>query len=327
MTSRTSLLLSTMLFSLAAVSAASAHVSLERGEAARGAPYKAVIKIPHGCDGSPTTAVKVAIPEGFIGVKPMPKPGWKLETVRGPYAQTYAFYHGETLSEGVKEIRWSDGNLPDDYYDEFVAAGFLAKELAPGAKLYFKVTQTCAKGELVWDQVPAEGEDAHHLKAPAAALRIAAEADDGAASSAGASAATTIGALVVDAAWARATPEGAKVGAGYLTIRNTGSALDTLVSVETPAAKRAEIHEMTMTDGVMRMRRLDGGVEIPAGGSVALKPGGTHLMLLDLTGPLVEGQTLTVKLGFKSGASGEVPMRVKAIGAAGGGAEDHEHHH
>ena len=109
--------------------AANAHVSLERSEAARGTSYKAVLKIPHGCDGASTHTVRVEIPEGFISVKPMPKPGWKIDTVSGPYAKTYAFYHGKSLKEGVKEIQWSGGDLPDAYYDEFVASGFVAKDV------------------------------------------------------------------------------------------------------------------------------------------------------------------------------------------------------
>jgi len=318
------LLPSALLLSVLGACPAFSHVSLERGETQKGAPYKAVIKVPHGCDGSATTAIKVELPEGFIGAKPMPKAGWKLDLVRGAYAQTYAFYHGAMLSEGVKDVTWSGGNLPDDYYDEFVVSGFVAKELTAGTSLAFKVTQTCEKGEMAWDQVPAAGEDAHHLEHPAAILKIA--ADDSGASNGGAKG-VTIGSLVIEDAWARATPEGASVGAGYLSIRNTGSAADTLISVETDVAKRAEIHEMTMTDGVMRMRRLENGLEIPAGGTATLKPGGNHLMLLGLTGPLVEGKTFAVKLGFKSGATGEITLQIKGLGADGGGGEDHEHHH
>src|SRR5262245_55351793 len=113
---------------------AHAHVGLEKSEAPRGASYKAVLKVPHGCDGSPTHTVRVEIPEGFIGVKPMPKAGWTIKTVRGAYAQSYGFYHGP-LSEGVKQIEWSGGELPDDYYDEFVASGYLAKEIDAGTSL------------------------------------------------------------------------------------------------------------------------------------------------------------------------------------------------
>ena len=91
-----------------------AHPSFETRSAVVGASYKAVIKIPHGCDGSPTTRVRVLIPEGVIGVKPKPMPGWSIETKRGAYERSYKFYHGAVLTEGVKEIVWS-GKLPDEY--------------------------------------------------------------------------------------------------------------------------------------------------------------------------------------------------------------------
>lgn len=320
------------LLPLAAASAA-AHVSLERREAPNGKSYKAVLKIPHGCDGSPTHTVRVEIPEGFVGVKPMPKPGWTLTTKRGAYAQSYGYHHGP-ISEGVREIEWSGGTLADEHYDEFVAAGFLARELTPGATLYFKVVQVCAKGDLKWVEVPGDGVDAHDLAAPAAALRIA----DGGEAAAGhghghgakggeaAAGGATVGSLAIADAWTRATAAGAKVGAGYLTIRNSGSTADALIAVETSVAGRGEIHDMTMTDGVMRMRRIP-ELEIPAGGAVELKPGGKHLMLMDLKEPLVEGREVVVKLTFKSGAVGEVVLPVKALGARGGDASGHGHRH
>ncbi len=322
---KTTSIFSALLMSLALP--ASAHVGLERGEAPRGASYKSVLKVPHGCDGSPTNTVRVEIPEGFIGVKPMPKPGWTLKTTRGAYQQAYAFYHGKSLTEGVKEIEWSGGELPDDYYDEFVASGFLAKELDPGANLYFKVVQVCAKGELKWVEVPAAGVDPHSLEAPAAVLKIAAETG-GVTEKADAGSAQ-IGPLAIEGAWSRATAAGAKVGAGYLTIRNTGNTADTLVSVATPVAGSGEIHDMTMTEGVMRMRRMADGVEIPAGGSIELKPGGMHLMLIDLKQPLTEGSRVPVTLTFKSGATGTVDLPVRGLGASGGtdkSGDDHGGH-
>lgn len=323
---------------LLAAAPAHAHVTLERPEAPRGKSYKAVLKVPHGCAGSATHTVRVEIPEGFIGVKPMPKPGWTLKTARGAYAQTYAYYHGP-IKEGVREIEWSGGELPDEHYDEFVAAGFLARELEPGARLYFKVVQVCAKGEARWIEVPDAGVDPHDLEAPAAVLKVAdggtdahgdghghGHAHGGGKDAAAAAGAATIGTLAVEGAWTRATAEGAKVAAGYLTIRNTGRAADTLIDVATSVAGRGEIHDMTMTDGVMRMRRLADGIEIPAGASVELKPGGKHLMFLDLKERLVEGGRVTVTLTFKSGASGEVTLPVRALGASGNG-HGHNNHH
>jgi periplasmic copper chaperone A len=100
------------------ICAASAHVTLETREAPVGAPYKAVLRVPHGCEGAPTIALRVRIPEGVISVKPMLKPGWKIDTVTGKYSKSYQYFHGAKLSEGVSEIAWSDGKIPDAFYDD-----------------------------------------------------------------------------------------------------------------------------------------------------------------------------------------------------------------
>jgi len=118
------------------VGAASAHVTLETREAPVGTPYKAVLRVPHGCEGAATVALRVRVPEGMIAVKPMPKPGWKIETVTGKYPKTYSYFHGAKLSEGVTEVSFTAGNLPDAYYDEFVFAGFLAGDLEAGKMLF-----------------------------------------------------------------------------------------------------------------------------------------------------------------------------------------------
>ncbi|WP_072392484.1 DUF1775 domain-containing protein [Hyphomicrobium sp. CS1GBMeth3] len=324
---------------------AHAHVNLEQREAPRGKSYKAVFKVPHGCKGEATHTVRVEIPEGFIGVKPMPKPGWTIKTERGAYAQEYGYYHGP-LKEGVKQIEWSGGELPDDHYDEFVASGFIARELKDAA-LYFKVVQECANGAERWVEIPGAGGDPHDLNAPAAVLKIADGGNDAAHGhdhhhahgnghahghnkhgEAASDGAATIGSLAIEGAWTRATAEGAKVGAGYLTIRNTGGDADTLVGVETAVAERGEIHEMSMSEGVMRMRRLADGVEIPAGGSVELKPGGNHLMFMNLKERLVEGERITVTLTFKSGATGSVTLPVRGLGAGKSDkGEQHNHSH
>ncbi len=136
----------------------SAHVTLEQNQAPVGASYKAVLRVPHGCDGSPTTAIRVHIPEGVIDVKPMPKPGWTLNIVRGKYAKTYSLFRAQ-VSEGVTEIDWSGGRLPDDYYDEFVFQSFLTSDLQAGQTLYFPVVQECEKGVHRWIEIPAVGSD------------------------------------------------------------------------------------------------------------------------------------------------------------------------
>jgi uncharacterized protein YcnI len=126
-----------------------AHITLETGSAAVGSGYKAILRVPHGCDASPTTAISVKVPEGLIDAKPMPKAGWTLDIKTGDYARPYTLHGGEVVS-GALEITWSGGNLPDDQYDEFVMRGTLAADLEPGTVLYFPVIQTCATGEEDW---------------------------------------------------------------------------------------------------------------------------------------------------------------------------------
>lgn len=147
-----------------------AHITLEQGEAAVGAPYKAVFKVPHGCDGSATVKLTVTIPEGVIAVKPMVKAGWEIATQRGPYARSYSYFHGARFDQGVKEVTWSGGRLPDAYYDEFVLSVFLAGDLTAGQMLYFPAVQTCEQGETRWIETPAPG--THPDGDPAPGLKL-----------------------------------------------------------------------------------------------------------------------------------------------------------
>lgn len=139
-----------------------AHATFEVQEAKIGGSYKAVLRVPHGCGTEATNTVRVQIPEGFYNVKPMPKAGWTLETVTGPYENAYE-NHGTTLTEGVKEIVWKDGNLPNEWYDEFVFRGSFAGTLEPGA-FYFPAIQECATGEEAWIDVT--GDENADMPAP-----------------------------------------------------------------------------------------------------------------------------------------------------------------
>ena len=141
-------------------SSASAHITLENREATVGAPYKAIFVVPHGCAGSATIKIRVQIPEGVIGAKPMPKAGWNLDVVKGKYASEYDF-HGAKLTEGVKEVVWSGGKLPDEFYDEFVISTFLSGGLKPNTMLYFPVVQECEQGVSRWIDIPPEGDAVH----------------------------------------------------------------------------------------------------------------------------------------------------------------------
>ena len=157
---------------VALASPAFAHATLETGEAAVGSYYEAVLRVPHGCQGKPTNLVRVRIPEGVFAVKPMPKPGWTLEKVTGKYERSYT-NHGTELTEGVKEIVWSGGNLPDDEYDEFVFQGRIAPDLEVGSTLWFAAVQECPEGAAErWIEIPADGQDPHDLAKPAPGLKL-----------------------------------------------------------------------------------------------------------------------------------------------------------
>jgi uncharacterized protein YcnI len=156
-----------------AASPASAHITLETKQATIGSYYKAVFAVPHGCAGSATTKIRVQIPEGVIAAKPMPKAGWNVEAISGKYAGEYD-YHGGKLSEGVKEVVWSGGKLPDHNYDEFVVSAFLTAGLKPDTTLYFPVVQECEQGVSRWIDIPREGEggNGHESKSPAPGVKL-----------------------------------------------------------------------------------------------------------------------------------------------------------
>ncbi len=123
------------------------------------------------------------------------------------------------------------------------------------------------------------------------------------------------GPVHVEQPWARATPPGAKVAGAFAVIANHGSTPDRLVSATAEIAGRVEIHEMAVTDGVMTMRPLPDGLPIPADGSVELKPGSYHLMLMDLAGPLKDGEHVAGTLTFEKAGTVPVEFVVAPIGA------------
>jgi uncharacterized protein YcnI len=155
---------------VAGTATAFAHATLEVQEAKVGSTYKAVMRIGHGCEGEATLKVRVQIPEGVIAVKPMPKPGWTLETVKGKYAKTYDYY-GTPMSEGVTEIVWT-GSLLDEHYDEFVFRGRLTEDLPAGEVLYFPTVQECATKAERWIEIPAAGKEADDYEAPAPGVKL-----------------------------------------------------------------------------------------------------------------------------------------------------------
>lgn len=324
-------------FSLAAAAvllstSAFAHASITPSSAANGATVSVAIAIPHGCDGAPTDKITVKVPEGFVSAKPQVKPGWQIAIDKADYAKAYTV-HGEPATSGAVAVTWSGGNIPDDQFDEFVLQGTVQSD----TPLAFVTTQYCGAASVVWDQMAAEGQSPHALEHPAPILTVtAAEAghdmpgmdmggmdmggmgamDMGAAAPA-AGDVVTVGDLEISGAFSRATLPNAPVGGGYLTITNKGTADDRLVSVSTPAAGTAEVHEMKMDGQVMKMNALPDGLVILAGQTVALSPGGYHLMLMDLTGPLVEGQSFAVTLNFEKAGAVEVQMPIGSPAAKG----------
>ena len=131
-----------------------------------------------------------------------------------------------------------------------------------------------------------------------------------------------LGALKIGHPWARATPKGASVGGGYLTITNTGSSPDRLIGGSTAGAKHFEIHEMKMDNGVMKMRMLPNGIAIKPGQTVTLSPEGYHIMFTGLKAPLVKGEHLDATLKFEKAGAVKVYFLVEGIGAMQGGKND-----
>lgn len=156
----------------ATIGTAFAHVTLEMAEAKVGGSYKAVFRVGHGCEGAPSTTIRIRIPEGVISAKPMPKAGWDLKTVKGAYAKAYDYY-GTPTKEGVKEVVWSGGNLPDDFYDEFTMRVYLTADLPTGEMLYFPAVQECPDGKAErWIEIPAAGKVADDYEMPAPGVTL-----------------------------------------------------------------------------------------------------------------------------------------------------------
>jgi len=124
-----------------------------------------------------------------------------------------------------------------------------------------------------------------------------------------------VGSLEIDQPWTRATPPTAKAGGGFVTITNKGTTPDRLVAARSAASDKVEIHEMKMDGNVMRMRELDKGLEIAPGATVALKPGGYHIMFMELKAPFAKDAKVPVTLVFEKAGSIDVPFTVQAMGA------------
>jgi periplasmic copper chaperone A len=127
------------------------------------------------------------------------------------------------------------------------------------------------------------------------------------------------GDLVITQAWSRATPGGAKIAGGYLTIENKGIAADRLIGGSAEVSDKIQVHEMAVNNGVMTMRPLDKGLTIEPGKTIKLAPGGYHLMLMDLKSPLKQGDKVPVTLEFEKAGKVKLSLDVQGVGAPGPG--------
>jgi uncharacterized protein YcnI len=150
--------------------AALAHVTLETAQAVSNSYFKATFSVPHGCEGTPTIRVRVRIPDGVTSVKPQPKTGWEVATVKEKLDKPVEIGHGVKVTELVREVTWSGGRLLDEYFDQFAMQVKLPE--APNTTLYFPVVQECEKGVHRWIEIPEAGKTSRDYREPAPALRL-----------------------------------------------------------------------------------------------------------------------------------------------------------
>lgn len=125
----------------------------------------------------------------------------------------------------------------------------------------------------------------------------------------------TAGTLKISTPWTRATPKGAAVGGGYMTITNTGNAPDRLIGGAAEIAARFEVHEMSMDNGIMKMREVVRGIEIKPGEKIEFKPGGYHVMFMGLKQQLIQGQNVKATLQFEKAGKVDVVFVIEGLGA------------
>lgn len=156
---------------LAAGAGASAHIVVDPGEAGAGESALLTFAFSHGCDGSPTTEVRIQIPESIPSVSPTINPGWDVDKVMETLAEPIEGSHGEQITERVAEVVYTAKTpVADGYRDTFVLSLTLPE--TPGEMAYFPTIQTCETGETAWIEIPAEGQDHDDLESPAPAVEI-----------------------------------------------------------------------------------------------------------------------------------------------------------
>ncbi|MEJ8811548.1 copper chaperone PCu(A)C [Variovorax ureilyticus] len=275
-----------------------AHVSLPPGGATAGSEYEAAFRVGHACQGAKsTTGITVRLPKGFAFTDAQARKGWKLEA--------------PPAGDNGGEVRWKAENaqaaLPTGERAEFVLRGKLPA--TPGV-LWFKVLQDCDTGSSDWAQVPASGTSTAGLDSPAARLDVLAAG---------------VAPVDVRDAWIRASVPGQSGTGAFMKLSAPSGAR--LVGASTPAAGVAEVHEMKMEGDTMRMRGLP-SLELPARQTVEFKPGGYHLMLMDLKQPLVNGTSVPLTLLFEDAKGQRSSLELKVpVQTASGAAAAGEHKH
>jgi periplasmic copper chaperone A len=157
-----------LLVGLAAGDAA-AHVTANPNQAPADSWFRTALRVSHGCEGTPTIAVRVKMPDGVLSVRPQMKPGWEIEITQRKLDPPIAGPHGEEVSEVVDEVAWRGGSLPDAYFDEF---GLSMRLPAEAATLYFLTVQECEEGVHRWIEIPSGGQGWGDLEEPAPFVTI-----------------------------------------------------------------------------------------------------------------------------------------------------------
>jgi periplasmic copper chaperone A len=277
---------------LLAGTTAMAHVTLPPGGAAAGSDYEAAFRVGHACEGAKaTTGITVQLPDGFAFSDAQARKGW-------------------ALSSSGREVAWkaqTPGDaLPGTERAEFIVRGKLTTQPGP---LYFKVLQTCDTGSADWAQLPTSGTEKQAY--PAARLDVLAPG---------------VAAVDVRDAWVRQTVPGQSGTGAFMKL--TAPAGARLVSVSTPVAGVAEVHEMKLDGDTMRMRAVQGGLALPPRQTVELKPSGYHLMLTDLKQPLPKGSSVPVTLRFEDAKGAKTALNLTLpVGAPEGAAAEAGHKH
>ena len=149
---------------------AHAHIVAQPDQGKAGSYFETSLKVPHGCDGSSTVALHVAIPDGVLSIKPQMKPGWTVSIVTRSIDPPLKVEHGMTIDKSVAAVEWRGGPLPDNLYDTF---GLVMKlPTTPGKTLYFPVVQDCDSGTDRWIEIPAADKSSDDYETPAPGLKL-----------------------------------------------------------------------------------------------------------------------------------------------------------